>query len=229
MTSIQAIIFDVDDTLYPERDYVFSGYRAVGAAFADRLDVNADELAARMRALFDTPDRRRVFNAIVADAGVAPADADALVQEMVATYRGHMPEIALDPEARELLLDLHDRVALGAISDGYLDVQQRKVDALELAELLDEIVLTDTWGREFWKPHARAFEEIAARLCVAHDRCVYVGDNLAKDFVAPNQLGWQTVLLNRPDRVHGANEAPDNGAPQHTITLLAQLTKLFAL
>jgi putative hydrolase of the HAD superfamily len=61
MSRIRAIIFDIDDTLYPERDYVLSGYRAVADAFAGRLG-EADAVHARMVALFDTPHRGRVFN-----------------------------------------------------------------------------------------------------------------------------------------------------------------------
>ena len=38
MTNIKAVIFDLDDTLYPERDYAFSGFRAVVGACADIID-----------------------------------------------------------------------------------------------------------------------------------------------------------------------------------------------
>ncbi len=34
MAGIRAVIFDLDDTLYPEPSYVFSGYRAVAKPFA---------------------------------------------------------------------------------------------------------------------------------------------------------------------------------------------------
>ena len=34
MSGLHAIIFDLDDTLYPERDYVLSGFRAVAQTYA---------------------------------------------------------------------------------------------------------------------------------------------------------------------------------------------------
>lgn len=226
MPTTRAVIFDIDDTLYAERDYVFSGYRAVADAFAGRIHAPFD-LFERMSALFDSPDRARVFNIIVAEAGCE--NADALVAEMIATYRDHQPVIALDADAREVLTQLRGRVRLGAISDGYLGVQERKVTALGLADLLDEIVLTDTWGREFWKPHPRGFEEMARRLGVEHTACAYVADNLAKDFLAPNALGWTTVCVDRSERVHAGAIAPPGGAPAHIIGPLDELPHVLAL
>jgi len=226
MPTTRAVIFDIDDTLYAERDYVFSGYRAVADAFAGRIHAPFD-LFARMSALFDSPDRARVFNVIVAEAGCA--NADALVAEMIATYHEHSPAIELDPDAREVLTQLHRRVRLGAISDGHLAVQQRKVAALGLAEMLDEIVLTDTWGREFWKPHPRGFEEMARRLGVPHAAFAYVGDNVVKDFIAPNTLGWTTVRVERSQQVYSDKIAPPGGEPRHFVRSLVDLPRVLAI
>jgi putative hydrolase of the HAD superfamily len=59
------------------------------------------------------------------------------------------------------------------------------------------------------------------------DRFVYVGDNPSKDFLAPNQLGWTTVLIDRPalrpTRIHKLCEPPAGGAPQFTIASLDEL------
>ena len=68
MPSTRAIVFDLDDTLYPEQAFVFSGYEAVARVFARRLGMSADSLVRRMRDLFGTPDRGRVFDVIVAEA-----------------------------------------------------------------------------------------------------------------------------------------------------------------
>jgi putative hydrolase of the HAD superfamily len=225
MPTIGAVIFDIDDTLYPERDYVYSGYRAVVDAFADQLGASLG-LYARMCTLYATPDRPRVFNVIVAEAGVTGPDAERLVTAMIDKYRVHTPTIELYPDARQILGELRGRVRLGVISDGYLITQKRKVAALNLPAMADEIILTDAWGRQFWKPHPRAFEEMARRLNVDHAACAYVSDNLGKDFVAPNALGWTTVLVDRPDRVHAAAAAPAGGEPHHTICSLAELASV---
>lgn len=84
MPTIHAIIFDLDDTLYPEREYAFSGFAAVAAAFEDRLGDRAETTAA-MKCLFDTRHRPRVFNALLTDRGL-PED-QKLIDRMIETYR----------------------------------------------------------------------------------------------------------------------------------------------
>ena len=223
MPSALAIVFDLDDTLYAEREFAFSGFQAVAGAFADRLGAPVDELAARMRRLFETPQRRRVFHAVLAEDGIAEADADALVAEMIAAYRSHRPAIRLHADAAAALDRLQGRCRLGVISDGPLQMQNNKVQALGLAGRMDEIILTDQWGPEFWKPHPRAFEELARRWAVPARACVYVADNPAKDFVAPNALGWRTVLVKRPGGIYADRQAPEGGEPQAVIGTLDAL------
>src|SRR5207249_9586322 len=83
------------------------------------------------------------------------------------------------------------RARTAIISDGPLAAQQRKVEALGLQAWFDPILLTDRWGRDFWKPHERAFREIEALTAAGGAACAYLGDNPQKDFVAPSRLGWR--------------------------------------
>lgn len=196
MPGVSAVIFDLDDTLYPERAYAFSGFAAVAEAFADRLG-DAGGLAGRMRRLFDTAHRRCVFNVLLEELA-RPADLE-LVNSMIEVYRAHRPRIALHLDADRSLRRLAGRFKLGLISDGPAAQQGAKIEALGLRPRFDEVILTDALGEALAKPHPAAFLEMASRLAVAHRACVYVGDNAAKDFVAPNQLGWLTVRVLRAD------------------------------
>ncbi|MBU0717731.1 MAG: HAD family hydrolase [Planctomycetes bacterium] len=67
--TIAAVVFDLDDTLYPERAYAFSGFDAVAATFEDLLG-DPEQTAADMRRIFEHGDRRRVFNTLLAERGV---------------------------------------------------------------------------------------------------------------------------------------------------------------
>ncbi len=223
MQSIQAVIFDLDDTLYPEKSYTFSGYRAVAHAHSDILG-DPEDTHRRMCELFDSPDRAKVFNVLLEEAGIS--DPAPKIAEMIESFRAHVPTIEFFPDAANVLKELRPNYQLGIISDGYLVAQQNKVAALRLAANIDEIILTDELGREFWKPHAKAFKQIAERLNTEHHACVYVADNLAKDFVAPNALGWQSIFVDRPEAIHRSNQPPDGGNPRHTIKTLAELPTL---
>ena len=95
--------------------------------------------------------------------------------------------------------------------------------------LLDYILAPD---RAFHKPHPHAFQLMQTALGNPGDRFVYVGDNLSKDFVAPNALGWTSVWIDRPShrahRIHKHAKAAPGGEPHHTVRDLNELKRLFA-
>jgi len=235
---ISSVVFDLDDTLYAERDYAFSGFAEVARSFADQL---GDPLLSEtvLRRLFDTEHRSRVFDAMLAERGLI--DAVSLVTRMVEVFRSHSPAILLYPDASAALSRLRPPYKLGLITDGRSASQWAKIDALQLRPRFDAIIVTsdlssggDTRSdeplqdaaRSFAKPHPRAYELLAERLGVTPRNCVYVADNLAKDFVAPNALGWLTVMICRPGGIyHHAIVAP-GGQPRHRIESLDSLDAL---
>ena len=196
-------VLDMDDTLYLERDYARSGFHAVGR-WADRK-FQVSGFGAACQSLFDTGVRGVVFNRAAEQLNLRLTSGD--LQSLVQTYRDHAPQIELAPDARRWLDDRRQgRCAL--ISDGPLVCQRRKAESLELARWLDPLVLTDQWGREFWKPHPRAFDQIQAAFNSPPRDHIYIADNPAKDFTAPKALGWRTIRIRRPAGLHAAAE-PD--------------------
>jgi putative hydrolase of the HAD superfamily len=219
--NVRAAIFDLDDTLYPERSFVDSGFHTVAQAFAEHLGKPADQLLDRMRELQKSPRNRRVFHVIAAESGCQ--DAGAVARRMVRTYRTHVPQIELFPDARRALDWCRGRYRLGLLSDGYLAAQNAKLDGLGVRDRFDAIVLTDEWGSAFWKPHPRGYEAVGHRLGLPPDALVYISDNPVKDFVACNRLGWHSIRIRRPDGVYADAEAGRGGDPEHTITSLDEL------
>jgi putative hydrolase of the HAD superfamily len=217
---VDAVIFDLDDTLYPEREFAFSGFAAVAEAF-QTLWGDAAAATRQMIELFDSPDRPRVFDALLRLRGIGHDPR--VIEAMVDTYRRHSPRIELYPDARRCLDRLHHRVALGLITDGPTHTQESKVAALNLRDWIRVTVLTDTLGPGSAKPHPRAFEVLAEQLRVGHCRCVYVADNPTKDFIAPNALGWTTIQIRRSDGLYRDRVAPPGGQPGAIMDSLDQL------
>ncbi len=220
MPVITAVVFDLDDTLYPEREFAFSGFAAVAAAYEEYFG-NRPAAEHEMKKLFDTGHRGRVFNQMLARRGIA--DDEKLVRTMIETYHTHRPAISLHPDAASALTRLRESHKLGLISDGPAAMQASKIDALALHDKLDTIVLTDQLGPGMGKPHPRAYETVAARLGVEPACCVYVADNPTKDFVAPNALGWLSIQIIRQDGVYRDRPPAKDGQPQHVITTLDSL------
>jgi hypothetical protein len=120
------IVFDLDDTLYLERDFAFSGYAA--------LDPYVHEITGRggfgatCRAAFMAGRRQRIFDEALSALGVPPTPA--VVADLVDRYREHDPDIELCADARRCLDRLSGRLPLGLITDGPEVTQRAKIAAL---------------------------------------------------------------------------------------------------
>lgn len=202
---VRCVVFDIDDTLYLERDYVLSGFSAVGAVVARELGVPGFADAAA--ALFAAGGRGDVFDRALSHLGV-PGSPD-LVSRLVTAYRQHEPSITLLPDARRALDAVSQAGMAAVVSDGPLSSQQAKADRLGLARWADPVVLTAERCPQQPKPHVRAFELVERALGVGGQECAYVADNPAKDFAGPRSLGWRTIRVRRAGSLHGALDAPD--------------------
>jgi putative hydrolase of the HAD superfamily len=221
MPAWRAIVFDLDDTLYPERTYVLSGFRAVAAWVEEHLSIPQHQSFAELRRLFDEGIWGNTFDCWLESYGLEP---NRWVAQMVRVYREHNPHIAPYPEVAELLQRLSLHYRLGLVSDGYAEVQKRKLTALGLAPCFDVLVFSDEWGREAWKPSSRPFEIVLKRLGVIGSEAVYVGDNPSKDFLGAREVGMRTVRVHHPDGLYSHLEPPSpEYAPDVEIKTLSDL------
>ena len=175
-------------------------------------------------ALFAQGGRGNIFDEALRQKGI-PYDRKT-VDTMVAIYRAHQPAISLLPDAVGCLRALRGRARLAVISDGPLESQRNKVNALGLLEFVDKVVLTATWGTKFVKPHIRAFEEIQQYFGCEGRQCFYVGDNPIKDFLAPRRLRWRTVRIRRKEGLHASVYAPEHISAEIEVTDLSNLAKI---
>ncbi|HEX4984481.1 MAG TPA: HAD family hydrolase [Burkholderiales bacterium] len=185
------IIFDLDDTLYDERTYVESGFRAVASFGAARFGWNK---AASIRFMLDTLEhegRGAVFDRWLENSG---RYSNSLVQECIRVYRNHQPRLHLYREARTLLPTL-SRYPLYIVTDGHKVVQQKKVEGLRIERRFRHIFITHRYGVRHEKPSTYCFERIRLRERCEWEDMIYIGDNPAKDFVNLNSLGVATVRV----------------------------------
>lgn len=220
---MRCLIFDLDDTLYPERDYVLSGFRAVDRWLQERG--LAQGFGALAETLFLEGRRGRIFDEVLDRLGVP--DPARWVPELVEVYRNHQPTLRLFDDAEWALQHFRAGRKLGLITDGYLVTQQKKVAALGLASRMDHVICTDMLGRADWKPSPRSFEMMMQQLGGEAAEYAYVGDNPAKDFLAPNRMGWASVRVRRPGTEHALAEAAPDAAAQFEVSGLRGLADLF--
>lgn len=210
-------VFDIDDTLYLERDYVCSGFQTVGEWVARWFQVA--DFGERCWCKFAAGQRRSIFDSVLGECGIRSTPE--LISALVSLYRTHVPRIALAPDVLDVL---NAFAPIAIISDGPMVAQSRKVEALRLATYASPIVLTETLGPEFSKPHPAAFEYVMEQRPA--DGYIYIADNPLKDFTAPKQLRWFTARIRRPGSLH--YELENKVAPDFELQECSELSGVLA-
>jgi len=214
----------MDDTLYDELDYYKSGLAAVAAQIADDFKLNDKIIFESLWEIFNSGNRKTTFNATLEKFGVDFNDE--YIQKLVNVIRCHKPDIKLLSESRDVLSKLKKRYKLGLITDGWLPAQELKVKALDIEEFFDCVIYTEKLGSEYWKPSPKGFEKLLTDLDVAASESVYVGDNLKKDFLSPNLMGFKTIRIVRPKRIHLAPASSQDAVPNYEIDSIVKLPDL---
>jgi putative hydrolase of the HAD superfamily len=209
------VAFDLDDTLYPEEDFVKSGFRAVARVLHQRFQIDEDEAVAVMWTSLERNGRGRQFDEVVAFFDLSGRQS---VKELVRTYRHHIPSISLPRESTAVLEQLKSR-PLYVVTDGHKIVQQNKIDALGLAPWLRHAYLTHRYGIENRKPSVHVFELMIRRECCRPEDLVYVGDDPSKDFRGLRPLGVRTIRV-RTGR-HSEVVVPASQDAEYTMSSLA--------
>ena len=193
---IKGVIFDLDDTLYSEKEYVRSGFAAV----SEYLGGGYEE---KLWEYFE--NGKPAIDALLSEIHRENEKAEAL-----RVYREHKPNIHLYDGVLEIIKQLKDKgIKVGIITDGRPEGQRNKIEALGLD--VDDIIITDELGGvQFRKPCDIAFRIMQRKWRISASQIVYIGDNCRKDSKAPKQLGMKYLLF---DNKEGLYSTPDiNGS-----------------
>jgi putative hydrolase of the HAD superfamily len=206
---VAAVVFDLDDTLYPRVRHVHSGFSAVARAIARRFDLDVSAVYGRLRAAHDQGYRGSELQRMCASFGLA----ETLVPDLVQIIRSHQPQIFFSYDAGEVLLALRVRGwRMAILTNGLPSTQAAKVRALGLHDLVDHVVYADEHAIG-GKPAVEPFLTVLNRLEVAPQNAVMVGDDCINDIEGARAVGMRTVLVARGDRpVHdgGADVVVNN-------------------
>ena len=208
---IKGIIFDLDDTLYSESDYVRSGYQKIGM-YLGRADA-----AQHLWNYFC--DKKPAI-----DAYLSEIDMPEQKENCLQIYREQMPDISLYPGVEDMLVSVRSKgIYIGVITDGRPEGQHQKLKALGLENLVDDIIITDELGGpQFRKPCDIAFRIMQLRWKIPYEQMLYVGDNPTKDFQACRQLGMQCVYFNNREGLY-------SGGKTFGIQVIEQISELDTL
>lgn len=184
-------VFDLDDTLYNEVEFVKSGFFAV----ACNVDpTRSHEIYAAMCKDFDQHGSGKIFDNILK----TYPQVNLSVSELVALYKEHEPCISLPVESK-VVLEYAQKYHTAMITDGEAQMQKNKFYALGLEKYIAYPVFTGEHDTK--KPELKAFQMVMKHYSDA-DSFVYISDNPKKDFSAPQELGWRTIRYKNPDGIY---------------------------
>lgn len=221
---IKSIVFDMDDTLYDEIDYYKSGFKVVSGTIASDFGLDQAKVSDTLWKIFNGGNHKNAFDETAKNFGITFDDN--YIAKLIDIFRNHKPDISLPSESMQVLTELKKRYKLGLITDGWLPAQEYKVKALELEKILDCIIYTEKLGPEHWKPSPKSFEMMLSNFGIAACETVYVGDNLRKDFIAPNKMGFKTILISRKNRIHFEAAPSQDAAAQYEIGSISEIINL---
>ncbi|HHU75810.1 MAG TPA: HAD hydrolase-like protein [Firmicutes bacterium] len=193
---MKAVLFDLDDTLYPEITFVKSGFKAVASYLrlqCKNLGYGEQDIFDKLMQYLKIYGRGKVFDYFLNGFDL---DVEYYVPLLVHAYRTHALDISLYPGAATVLQNLRCRgFALGIITDGMASVQKRKLEALGLKKMVDVIICTDEIGKDFWKPSTIPYKIALDYLNVRPGRAIYVGNDITKDFIGARAINMHTVQI----------------------------------
>jgi len=210
------VVFDLDDTLFKEDSYHLSGvnYVCEQIKYLYGKDIKSELM-----------EIRKGNTDLWGYACQALNLPESTKESLLWMYRLHSPRIELDKATREQLENLGDKaVATIILTDGRSISQRQKLLSLGLLDL--PIYISEEWNSA--KPEQHRFEVIMDTFPT--ESYVYIGDNVAKDFIAPNALNWTTIgLIDNGLNIHSQNKNMRSGdvAPTFWIEKISDLSHHF--
>jgi FMN phosphatase YigB (HAD superfamily) len=205
-----AFVVDLDDTLFPQADYLAGAAAAVAdAAGRLGLDIAAVERALT-KELAAGSDRPGTIDRALSAVGVPEAVLPGLVPPLVDAFTGHAPDrLSPYPGVEVALRELARTAPVACLTDGNPVIQEAKLAATALRPHFDAVVITDRLGgRAARKPHPAGLIAVAERLGVTADRLLVIGDRPSKDVAVAAAVGARAIRVRQGEHAAAPDEPP---------------------
>ncbi len=185
MNMTKVIIFDLDNTLYNEREYVISGFKAVALFLAKEKSLDQCTVYSSLLESFVLNGRGNNFDYLCRKLNI-----DSLIlSKLVNVYREHCPEIFLREDIKIFLLELSKEYKLCLLTNGWLLPQKMKVEALRIDRYFDTVFYSQQDGLDFAKPHPKYFMHVLQFYDIDASEALMVGDDPIADIQGAKSLG----------------------------------------
>jgi FMN hydrolase / 5-amino-6-(5-phospho-D-ribitylamino)uracil phosphatase len=202
MPAIKAVLFDLDDTLWPIVPVIKRAEQILHAWLQTHVprvaaQFTIEKMRARRQELMATDpiyqiDLRKLRHAGLMEAFIAVGEDTTLVDAAMTVFSRARNEVTPFDDVLPVLTRLRERLALGSISNGVADL-----DVIGLGHLFQASVAAHSLGCA--KPDAAIFHAACDALGVAPHEALYVGDDPLLDVEGAQKAGLLAAWINRPE------------------------------
>lgn len=196
-------VFDLDDTLYLEKDYVTSGLKAISDYISQTIGVHGFFNFAIE--VFNAGEQKYTIQRTLDLMQIEYEDK--IIQNYIHIYRMHTPSISLTKDSADFLREIRSDSRLGLITGGRPDVQIKKIRGLGLEGVFEFVVFSGELGTDFDKPHPWSFQKFEELSGARNSKITYFGDNPVKDLPVPIFLGWNVRRIRRLGGLYSTQES----------------------
>lgn len=193
---IKAVLFDIDNTLYPSREFAeLARKNAVSAMIRAGLDAGEREIKKELEMVIREKGSNypHHFDDVLRNFKVK--NKEKYVAAAIAAYHDTKITILPYPEVPKVLLALRDkRTRLYIASEGLKIKQWDKLLRLQIAQYFDDVFVID---RKKGGKNADFYKKVAKRINLPPGECLMVGDKEDRDILPAKKAGFRTFRFFR--------------------------------
>lgn len=193
LKNIDAVIFDLDNTLYSEEEFYFQYFKIFCKKFNYSFKVFLVKFDIKKQ-IFKTDILRNAllkikkFNCINHDKSY----------KLLISFKC---KLKLFKGVLETLnfLKKDNKIKIGILTNGSAIIQKRKITNLKIKKKVDEIVYASNFKKQ--KPFKYSYIEILKLLKANPKKTIFIGDNYKTDMIGAKKLGMFTIHYSKQNRV----------------------------
>ncbi len=188
---LKAIGLDLDNTLYDQKQFEYFAFWITAEEVSKYYCVNKDYYFLMLKQLFNKNIHEYRFDkAIQLCIGKIPKDWESFVKKrLLPVYRSAKPKLKLFYWVEKYIKEAKKKgIKLAIITNGNVEIQKYKIDALGLGKFCDKIYISDEFIPQARKPDITLFKYFLRDFNLKGKDVIYVGDNIKTD-ISCQKLG----------------------------------------
>lgn len=190
---IKVIVFDLDDTLYDQKLYVYKAFRKISKFISKKYKRDEQFIYRSLIRMWlrNGPMYQWLFNDLVKELGI---ESKSLINTLVRIFHSYKSKLRLYPKTRDTLQKLRKKYIIGMITDGNVQMQKNKISALNIKNLFNIIIFCKL-KKGFEKPNVNSYRLMIKKIGIKPNEMIYIGDNPYVDFIGAKKIGINTVRI----------------------------------